>query len=517
MPILRRNRRTNKEIENNIVTGMIVHDTFLGELRMMYKPMFFLSDYTRIISEWCVEYYDVYKKAPVVHIQDILNVEGENLDPALVRLIEKFLKKIDKEYVQEQNERINKDYLMDKTREYFKERSLSILYKKGQELLDAGKKDRAEELLAKHITIGERISGWLDPFDNKYIAQTFDNSMENVMFRFDGALGELIGNFERDQFIGIMGPMKRGKTFWLQEVAFQAVSERYNVIFFSLEMSGVQMGRRLFKRMTGLSEISGRKIVPIFDCKHNQNGTCIFDVRTNDITLYELIEDMPSYEQAPEGYEICTYCRDSVDPNYKGEYEAATWMTLEYQREKYTETKVRKKAKQIKTMVGKGRFKIKTYPAFSATVDDIRRDIDELEHHYNFVPDVVVLDYADIFASTRNDLSGREALDVIWKSLRGLAQEKHCLVVTATQTNRKAIEKGKISQIDTAEDIRKVAHVDKMFGLNQTKSEKRRGVMRINMIANRHEDYDEAQTVYVLQNYDRGLPILDSEWKNDFF
>jgi replicative DNA helicase len=152
------------------------------------------------------------------------------------------------------------------------------------------------------------------------------------------------------------------------------------------------------------------------------------------------------------------------------------------------------------------------FPAFAATVADIAAEIDALEYEYGFVPDVVVVDYADILAVENRNLSERGNIDAIWKRLKGMAAERHMLVVTASQSNRGSIKKRTVDQTDTAEDIRKIAHVDVMISLNQQPDERDRGVMRLCVIAHRHREFSQNRQVQVLQQLGLGQPFLDSEW-----
>jgi hypothetical protein len=95
--------------------------------------------------------------------------------------------------------------------------------------------------------------------------------------------------------------------------------------------------------------------------------------------------------------------------------------------------------------------------------------------------------------------------------LKNLSDERHCLVVTASQSNRKSFKKKHVTQTDIAEDIRKLAHVDAMMSLNQTPEEKHSSVMRVNMIALRGDDFDEYASCIVTQQLKLGQVCLDSQ------
>jgi hypothetical protein len=176
-----------------------------------------------------------------------------------------------------------------------------------------------------------------------------------------------------------------------------------------------------------------------------------------------------------------------------------------------SEEEVMHQAKGFQLQFG-DRIRHISYPAFSATIDDIRFDLDELIYTERFFPDVVVLDYADILA-TDGRQEERHRLNEIWKHLKRSAGDMHNLWVTATQTNREGIGKSRIDERNAAEDIRKIANVDAIFGLNRSKKEKEREThyTRVNVVANRHREFAK-RDVAVLHQLSLGMPYVDSEW-----
>ena len=139
-------------------------------------------------------------------------------------------------------------------------------------------------------------------------------------------------------------------------------------------------------------------------------------------------------------------------------------------------------------------------------------DIESLEYTEDFVPDVIVIDYADIVAPERFLEQERSNVNQVWKYMKRIARERHCLILTATQTNRQALEKKNVSQVHTSEDIRKLAHVDCMMTLNQTDREKKEGIYRVAIMVKREGEWDLLTQVVVLTNLATGQAYLDSEW-----
>jgi replicative DNA helicase len=167
-----------------------------------------------------------------------------------------------------------------------------------------------------------------------------------------------------------------------------------------------------------------------------------------------------------------------------------------------------KRIKSLAPNIGGGDLRIICYPAYSADYKKIFADIELLEITNNWLPDFIIIDYADLIAPESGKGERRDQIDTVWKRLRALAQIKNCSVVTATHSNKQTFERN-IKQNDLSDDNRKINHVGKMVSLNQTFSEKKIGAMRMQMIAERNGFFDDSEVV-VLQSLHIGKPFLDA-------
>ena len=508
--------RSGAEVEKQIITGMIVSAKFLKRISKIYRAEFLQVEYAPAIARWCLEHFKEYGQAPAAHIQDIFKARRKELKEGQDVLAQTFLERISREH--EAREAFNGGYLFVKAKDYFHKRALLNLSEKLESLAIDGKLAEAEGELKDFTTVVSDVTPWIDPMSDKFISQTFENREANQVLTLPGRLGKMIGPLERGWLVGWLGSMKKGKTFWLYECGFVAAMSKLNVALFSLEMNAVSNGMRIFRRMTALPDLPGEIVFPVFDCASNQDGSCTMAERRryNDVPLYHDDDKKPAFS-ADMDYRACTWCRDnarefkphgpraSISP-----YIVQTWLKASTEEKTLGVEAVRRKRRQFVTQYG-SRMRLRIYPAYSATIDDVENDLDMLEYSEGFVPDVVVIDYADILSPTDRRLVDRSALDSIWKGLKGLAEKRNCLVITASQTNRKAIEKLSIRETDAAEDIRKIAHVDAMFGINQTFEEKSARTLRVNEIAHRHRFFS-GKEVLVLSQLELGLPYVDSEF-----
>lgn len=494
-------------IEREIITGLIIDGDYLRKTLPLIREEYFSLSFARIVAGWCQEYFERYSKAPGRDIQDIFEHQLDSgLDSGQAGLIEHFLSDLSDKY--EESEGINWEYLLDKTEKFFRRRALEGLRKDISTAVSRNQIEIAESLVGEFERPSTASLKGIDPFtDLEAIAEAFEKEEHGeILFRLAGDLGKLIGGFERGSLIAILGLMKAGKTWWLQEIALQGLFAGLNVLFVSLEMSQKQMIRRIYHRLTGLP--SGRWanrdiLVPVFDCLKNQTDECGKRRRTCDERLLTSKNKKPLFDNAPEDYLPCSACRGEKD------FQPDSWFRV-LQRDELTTERAIKKAKAIiRTKIRGRKFKLLSFPSGTLTIEHLKLELSNLEYYEGFVPDMIVTDYADKFKAKNTKQDYRHQLNEIWEDHKALAQEYHCGVFTASQGNTARTGK-KIKQGDWAEDIRKLALIDVAFALNQTPTEKQAGVMRIPVIAHRHEDFDLLQETIVLQSLKIGNPCLDS-------
>lgn len=503
-----RRRVFDPSVEERVLTGVIMSDRMCREVLPILKGDYFSSKVSGIIYKWCRSYFEDYQKAPGATIQDIYQIERSNYSEEERELVASFLDRLSSKF--EADNVINEDFYIDTGKEFIRKRALEAVTDQLGSLLKLDRLDEAEEALRSYKGIAKTVSPWYNPLDESEIIQYFidENMQSNALFRFPGALGDLMGDIERNSLFAVLAPTKRGKTFWLQEFAVQTFMERIPTVFFSLEMNSHRLKRRLYRRITSLGDRDGAFIYPCFDCARNQDGTCTSPKRTNDVRLLDGSGLKPEFS-VELNYRPCTACR-----GVNGEFVPDTWFTVIRKDGRLTRKTAGKVLKNVGRIYG-DRLRYISFPAFSANIREIRSAIDHLIYLEEFVPSVIVIDYADILAPEDSRVTGRDRLDMTWKTLKNLADSYNALVVTASQSNRASFDKKNVTQTDIADDIRKVAHVDGMIALNQLEEEKRRGIMRVSYIAGRDHSFDQRKSCVVLQQLDLGQTLLDSEFMRE--
>lgn len=492
-------RVINNEIEKQIIIGMIVSTSFLKKIINIFKFEYLVIDYSKIVSRWIIDYWELHKKAPNKDIQAIYNIEKENLREAEQEIISTFLLILSDQYDQDN---FNSEYLFQKVQEYFEFREVKILVQKADGLLKQGKIKQVKNLLSlkeNKLEVTQRFS----PFDIAEIRGFDFDRTEDRLLRLDGAVGRLIGHLERSWLVAVTAPEKRGKSWFLDEIIFSALESNLKVFSISLEMSKNLRLARFYNRITGLPLDKSEKeiIYPVFDCRKNQEDNCRRKKRMNNIEYHN---DISFDYLAKTDYLECAACRGGkyFDPVITYKYVKF----IEEINNKLVEQRVDKLVK----LFGNN-LVVRVFPRFSIGAKDIRYELDELEME-GFIPDVIIEDYVDIRGKEKDVFSDRGDVNEKWMSAARIAGERNCLYITADQSNRASRGKKSIDQIDTSEDKRKDAHLDVRVAINQTWEEKEAMSYRLSILFHRHNKFNKKNEVFCLQHLGLGRPLLDSEF-----
>lgn len=495
---------TDSRIERQIITGMIISTKFLLEIQPILNSNFFQLKFSKTIAEWCLDYYRNYKVAPQKNIENIFLSFKSSLLPEKIEMISVFLESISEEY--KRTKHFNVEYILDNAEKYFRTVSLKQAEQKIKEYLSKGELEEGEKIITGFRRLMRHSNVGVDPiFDLKEIRNALSNDSANNMFSLSGDLGKLIGAFQREWLVTILGNSGVGKTWWLLYIAMKATLAGYNVVFASLEMSQEEIIRRIQSYINGLPirEYENGVVIPVFDCKSNQDNSCDLKYRTCNIGLDN--ENETIFEEAPKEYLSCIKCRRKDNKFYK----QATWFK-KIEKDKLKMKNVSVKIKKMENLnFTTGNLKLVHFPMKTVSVPKFETYLDNLEYYENFVPDVIVTDYAANFKSNDKHDQQRFNIQEIWEGHKSLAQKRKVLVVSGHQGNTIRTG-GEIGQGNWAEDLSGLRLSDLSIALNQTPQEKDKGVMRISVTKQRSDNYSLLNSATVLYSYDIGRPHLDS-------
>lgn len=134
---------------------------------------------------------------------------------------------------------------------------------------------------------------------------------------------------------------------------------------------------------------------------------------------------------------------------------------------------------EVRAAVPKGKLFIKEFPTRGASVNTIRAYLQRLKSIKNFVPDMLVLDYAALLRAPRVGDKSYHDLETVYAELRGLAQEWNILIVTADQTNRGGMNQEIVTLESIADAFSRATVCDAIITISRTIEDKAMGTGRL--------------------------------------
>ena len=139
-----------------------------------------------------------------------------------------------------------------------------------------------------------------------------------------------------------------------------------------------------------------------------------------------------------------------------------------------------------------GKLIIKEYPTTSAHVGHFKSLLNELQLKRQFKPDMIIVDYLNICASSRfkagANINSYTLIKSIAEELRGLAVEENLPILSATQTTRGGYGNTDVELTDTSESFGLPATVDLMFALIATEELDQLNQIMVKQLKNRYND-----------------------------
>ena len=279
----------------------------------------------------------------------------------------------------------------------------------------------------------------------------------DIVIKYPGPVGKFFDDmFSRGNFVTFSGPEKGGKSFWLLDVVIMGAMQGRNVFYFQVgDMTRKQIRRRIASRLAGRPFKPGIRKTP---------------KQLDTVGELAVVHDEKKFEKY-------------LSPERAG------------------------RALEKFAKYGKTRIKMSVHPTKTLTVSGIKSLID-MEARRGWVTDAVVIDYADILASSAGfQGDSRDAINDIWTNLRSISHGP--LVVTATFRSKREAYKGEyITKSDTADDKRKIAHVTAAIGISMKDEEKRLGVCRLNQYALREGEFIESDCCFCAGDLSIARPVI---------
>lgn len=469
-------REFDGEQERTILLGMILRPTLLSTVSSHWQGEMFASRWANLVGQWCVEHHRKYSKPPKTGIVNYFESwRAKSRDEDTADVIRRFLETLSDEA--ERGGLPSSTHLIDISAKFFNRVRFSRLAEEIQSCVETGDIHTAETKVSTFGKVEIGTDSYVDLLDDEQATyDTFDEEKQQSLFAYPGDLGNFfLHMLKRKKLVAFQAPEKSGKSFYLIDMAVQALKSRCRVAFFAVgDMSEDEMKERIAVRIAGHPSRS--------------DGKWPFSVRIpKEIGILEKGAEIPKMK----------YTEKTFDHPIDGDIAWKAFQKFCY--------------KTIRAKRGNSFFRLACYPNDSINALGIRDKVLSWSSR-GWHADVVIVDYADILAALPGIRESRDQHNATWKKLKALSQEMDCLVITATQSDAASYEKRVQDRRNFSEDKRKNAHVNGFCAINVQGDEREAGLTRLSWTLNRDKKANPYRTIWVAGCLDIGAPAIVSKY-----
>ena len=444
--------------EDNVLTALVHDDVASAQIAMKLDHGLFSTRGYRQIAEKAIQYVQKYKRAPGMHCRDELEDKMRGTSAEAAFFVDTF------EAMDKIKHEIHTQYILDKLDEFIEKRRVIIAIQKAADAAHQGDIEKARKYMYE-ATVDKNFNHgiWLQKPEE---GLRFMNAKEEEDF-FPSGVDDLdkrgVRPHRKKMFL-ILAPSNKGKSWWLVEIGKQcAFLYKKSVLHVTLEMSEDDVAERYIQAMFAMAR-----------------GDDVDSIRTSFFEKDEFGRFV--------GFEY-------------GSTRSAQGLRSEMRSQVEKKLKAFQQSKPIL---------IKEFPTSSLSIEQLESYLDMLEQQHNFVPDILILDYADLMDIDPTSL--RIDTGHMFRRLRGLMNKRNMALATATQGSRKAAESNTTRETHIAEDWSKVGTTDFLVTYSQTELEEKRGFARL--LVEKARTAKKHYTVMISQSYETGQFCLSSVYMN---
>lgn len=437
-------------LAENILALVVFDTTSIPILRgNLSSDLIGIKEYREIYNR-SLDYFARFEQAPNEHIADLC--EDLLKDEEKGQFYKKILINIFS-----LKDSINKDFILSRLGEFTSKQNLKLAIVKAANLLQEEKTEEAWEVFSSNKKIPfTTFEQGLKLSELDKIFHHFD-SEEEIIYTGIKILDNLgVCPAYKELFL-LTGRSGEGKTWFLINCVKFALLQRKKILHLTLEMPEHKIGLRYLQSLFSLSTKEAKQIIPVL--KKKEDGTLL------NIDYEELQDN-----------------RNLKDLTVR--------------------KRIKEKLKKIRT----NDLIIKEFPENYLTFSGLEAFLENLEAFYNFIPNVLVVDYPDLMFV--NPTNVRIETGHIYKQLHGLVKKRHLAGIIVSQANRVAEDVTLITRKHLSEDISKVHVVDNHLTFNRTIKEREKGLARL--FVEKGRNGGDGNTILITQNYGLGQFCLDS-------
>jgi DnaB-like helicase C terminal domain len=445
----------SQTLADNVLTALVWHKKVASAILVQlgdYQERIFPNFLYQKVARAAINHILEYGEPPGVHILDIFDVElsksGNSRDSLLLLLTS----------MRDHAPNVQPQFVMDNMERFIALSHIQIHLAKAMDFATKEDLDGVREVLAHRDMMPSFSQGTLlnDPDQSlRFMQNTFHESFSSGIHLLDE---RGIVPARKTLFL-VMAPAKRGKTWWLIAIGRKSWYSRKKVLHITLEMSEDRIAQR-----------------------YHQAGFLMARAASQDI-------ENPIMEKDEKG-RFATLAKEPHRFSALG----------------FADTTIPEMSSRIKDRFsGQAPIYIKEFPTGSLTVAQLNAYLDMMNVQIGFIPDIILLDYADIMQIDSDSL--RTDTGVLFRNLRRLAGERNMAIVTASQGNRASSTARTVGVTHVAEDWSKIGTADAILTYSQTSMERIFSLARIGATLREDESPGE---ILITQSYKTGQFCLDS-------
>lgn len=449
--------RFSKSIQENLLVLLCFDEKHGKAIRGLVSPELFDVYYSEVAKRAC-GYIDRYGAVPSDHVADLFD-DVFSGDDKKSRIYKSILTQL-----YEAKGKVNPEFTIDKARVFVSTQSLKRGVLEAAEIISRDREDSidlARSVLLKHMDVSDSsfVPGTFLSDDSRalgFLQEERDVLPTGIKELDSRGIGPVRGGLY--VYVGVYGS---GKSHHLIHLGKIAMIHRLKVLYLSLEMSE--------------KKVSARWHQSLFSIPSRDVNSKVYRFQSNSDGVYSGItgpDSIVSGVRLIDTYDVSEYL---------------------------------KKKRNIHRRMMKNVL-IKQFPTSSLTISQLKGYLDHLESSHGFVPDLLIVDYADIMNVNMSNY--RTELGRIYQDLRGIAVERNLAVVTASQANREALSRTTVTGKNIAEDFSKLATADVVLVYSQNEIEAKHGLARL--FVDKVRDEESKQTILLSQDYSRCQYVVDS-------
>lgn len=445
-----------QSLQDNILTLLVFDKEHAPVIVNNVDPELFESSVYRTIAELAIDYFHKFNHPVANHLPDLLESQLKKGDQKSEIYSEVL------SYLFEAKDTVHAEFSMKSLNDFLYQQNIKLTIAEAVSLLNTGKLEEAGAVMQ---TVKQKQLGVFDPgirfaFDNHKIFRFMDR-VDNFILTGIKELDALEICPAPKELYTFVGLSNRGKSWFLIHLAKMALLQRKKVLYITLEMSEDKVVQRILQSFFSITKRPEIELLRPYFQKDAMGHLSGIDFRKIKKTLL-------SFRDGDIKKIISTKLED--------------------------------------VPFSKRNLIIKEFPTGQLTIGQLKAYLTNLATFYNFHPDLVLLDYADLMHLDQE----RMRIDIgrTYKDLRGIAVELMLPLVTVSQTNREAMTLRWITSKNLAEDFSKLMISDNLITYNQTANEYTHGLARLFADKCRN-DWREIK-VLLAQNYAFGQFCLDS-------